>query len=99
MSEQAARSPFAQGIDGKVVIITGASSGIGEASARLLARRGAKVVLGAQREENLQRIASQIESDGGQAACRKLDVTQPADNEAIVRFAADRFGGVDVIFL
>jgi NADP-dependent 3-hydroxy acid dehydrogenase YdfG len=88
-----------QGIDGKVVIITGASSGIGEATAKLLAHKGAKVVLGARREENLQRTAAEIEEVGGQVAYRKLDVTKPADNEAIVKVATDTFGGVDVIFL
>lgn len=87
------------GIDGKVVIITGASSGIGEASAKLLARKGAKVVLGARRADNLKRIAAEIETDGGQAAYRQLDVTRPADNEAIVKLALDTFGRVDVVFL
>ncbi|HEX7945093.1 MAG TPA: SDR family oxidoreductase [Phenylobacterium sp.] len=88
-----------EGIDGKVVIITGASSGIGEASAKLLARRGAKVVLGARREENLHRIAVEIEAGGGEVAYRVLDVTKPDDNAAIVKLAADAFGHVDVIFL
>jgi NADP-dependent 3-hydroxy acid dehydrogenase YdfG len=86
-------------IENKVVIITGASSGIGEASAKLLARKGAKVVVAARREENLQRIVAEIEADGGRVAYRKLDVTKPAENEAIVKFAADTFGSVDVIFL
>lgn len=86
-------------IKDKVVIITGASSGIGEASAKLLAHKGARVVLGARREENLKRIAAEIEADGGRVAYRTLDVTQPADNEAIVNLAADTFGGVDVVFL
>jgi len=87
------------GIDGKVVIITGASSGIGEASAKLLARKGAKVVLGARRADNLKRIAAEIEKDGGQAAYRQLDVTRAVDNEAIVKLALDTFGRVDVVFL
>ena len=86
-------------IQDKVVIITGASSGIGEASAKRLAREGAKVVLGARRDDHLKRIAAEIEADGGRVAYRKLDVTQPDDNAAIVQFAGDTFGGVDVIFL
>lgn len=86
-------------IKDKVVIITGASSGIGEASAKLLARKGAKVVLGARRDDHLKRIAAEIAADGGQAAYRRLDVTRADDNAAIVQFAADTFGGVDVIFL
>ena len=86
-------------IQDKVVIITGASSGIGEASAKLLARKGAKVVLGARRADNLKRIAAEIEKDGGQAAYRQLDVTRAVDNEAIVKLALDTFGRVDVVFL
>lgn len=86
-------------IKDKVVIITGASSGIGEATAKLLARKGAKIVLGARRSENLKRIADEIASDGGDAVWQELDVTKQADNDAIVRLAKDRFGRVDVIFL
>ena len=88
-----------QGIKDKVVIITGASSGIGEATARLLARQGAKVVLGARREDRLKRIADEIGNHGGQAAYAVLDVTSASDNEAIVHLAKERFGRVDVIFL
>lgn len=86
-------------IKDKVVIITGASSGIGEASAKLLARKGAKLVLGARRADNLKRIVAEIEAEGGQAAYQELDVTKQADNDAIVNLAKERFGGVDVIFL
>ncbi|MBO1359806.1 SDR family oxidoreductase [Acetobacter sacchari] len=86
-------------IENKVVVITGASSGIGEASARLLARQGAKVVLGARREDRLKAIAESIEAEGGSAAFVAMDVTSPADNDAIIRLAEDRFGCVDVIFL
>ena len=86
-------------IQDKVVIITGASSGIGEATAKLLASKGAKVVLGARRGEELKRIVEEIEADGGQAVYRELDVTDPSANEAIVELAKNEFGGVDVIFL
>lgn len=86
-------------IEGKVVIITGASSGIGEATAKRLAKGGAKVVLGARREDKLKHIADAIEEDGGQAVYQKLDVTVPSENEAIVDLAKRAFGGVDVIFL
>ncbi|MFT3688614.1 SDR family oxidoreductase [Paenirhodobacter sp.] len=86
-------------IKDKVVIITGASSGIGEATARLLAKQGAKVVLGARREDRLKQIADEISKDGGQAVYQVLDVTRPSDNEAIVSLAKDTFGRVDVIFL
>lgn len=86
-------------IKDKVVIITGASSGIGEATAKLLAGKGAKVVLGARREAKLKQIADTIEKAGGQAVFRALDVTRPADNAAIVELAQKSFGRVDAIFL
>ena len=86
-------------IKDKVVIITGASSGIGEATARLLASKGAKVVLGARRGEKLKTIVDEIVKDSGQAVYQELDVTQQSDNDAIVDLAKNTFGGVDVIFL
>jgi NADP-dependent 3-hydroxy acid dehydrogenase YdfG len=86
-------------IKDKVVIVTGASSGIGEATARLLASEGAKVVLGARREDKLKQIVEEIEEDGGRAVYGALDVTKPSDNDAIARLAIETFGGIDVIFL
>jgi len=86
-------------IKDKVVIITGASAGIGEATAKLLASKGAKVVLGARREDKLKRIAHEIQQSGGQAIYQVLDVTKQEDNDAIVKLAKDTFGRVDVIFL
>ncbi|MGC4029325.1 MAG: SDR family oxidoreductase [Steroidobacteraceae bacterium] len=86
-------------IKDKVVVITGASSGIGEATAKLLASQGAEVVLGARREGNLKRIADEITQSGGQAVYQALDVTRQEDNDRIVRLAKDKFGRVDVIFL
>jgi NADP-dependent 3-hydroxy acid dehydrogenase YdfG len=83
----------------KVVIITGASSGIGEATAKLLASQGARIVAGARREGNLKQIVSAIEKDGGQAVYQELDVTKPSDNDEIVKLAKKTFGRVDVIFL
>lgn len=81
------------------IIITGASSGIGEATAKLLANRGAKVVLGARRTDKLKDIADAIEADGGQAVYQELDVLDSAQNEAIVKLAKDTYGQVDGIFL
>jgi NADP-dependent 3-hydroxy acid dehydrogenase YdfG len=86
-------------IKDKVIIITGASSGIGEASARSLASKGAKVVIGARREDRLKQIADDIRSAGGQVAYRELDVTSQESSDAIVKHALDTFGRVDVIFL
>ncbi|MAS06481.1 MAG: oxidoreductase [Ahrensia sp.] len=90
---------MANNISDKVVIITGASSGIGEATAKLLAAKGAKVVLGARREEKLKQIVDAIKADGGEAVYQELDVTKPAENDAIVKLAKETFGGVDAIFL
>src|SRR4028118_262249 len=86
-------------IKDKVVIITGASSGIGEATASLLASKGAKVVLGARREHQLKQLVDEIQKAGGQAVYQVMDVVNPSDNAAIVKLAKEAFGGVDVIFL
>lgn len=85
-------------VENKVVVITGASSGIGEATAKLLAKNGAKVVLGARRENRLQEISQDIENAGGQATYRVTDVTDPEDLKALVTLAKQNFGGIDVIF-
>lgn len=63
------------GIAGKVIAITGASSGVGRATAVLLASRRAKLSLGARREEQLQSVAEEIERAGGHAICRSIDVS------------------------
>ncbi len=84
-------------INGKIVLITGASSGIGEATARLLAAQGATVVLGARRLDRLEKIVAEIDESGGISACRALDVTSREDTQAFVDFAEQRFGRVDVI--
>ena len=86
-------------IKDKVVIITGASSGIGEATAKLLASKGAKVVLGARREQQLKQLVDNIQNAGGHAVYQVMDVVNPSDNAAIVKLAKETFGGVDVIFL
>ncbi|KPY33998.1 MULTISPECIES: SDR family oxidoreductase [Pseudomonas] len=84
-------------IQGKVVLITGASSGIGEAAARLIAAKGAHVVLGARRIERLQTLAADIEAQGGSARFRALDVTDALDMQAFADFATHAFGKIDVI--
>ncbi len=84
------------GIRGKVVAITGASGGIGEATALLLAERGAKVVLGARRTERLEALAIRIVAGGGEAVYACTDVKQRANLTALVALACERFGKLDV---
>ena len=85
------------GIEDKVVAITGASSGIGAATARLLAARGAKVVLGARGADRLEALVERIAEDGGAAAHIVTDVRRRGDLSALVAFACERFGRLDVL--
>lgn len=85
------------GIEGKVVAITGASGGIGESTAKVLAAAGAHVAIGARRTDRLQRLAEEITATGGSVRTRALDVTQRADVEAFARYAREEFGKLDVI--
>ena len=82
-------------VENKVIIITGASSGIGEETARTLAQNGAKVVLSARREERLKKLADEI---GENAVYLASDVSKAEDMGALVKLAKDSFGKVDAVF-
>jgi NADP-dependent 3-hydroxy acid dehydrogenase YdfG len=84
-------------IAGKVVVITGASSGLGEVTARHLAALGASLVLGARRKDNLDKIVSEITAAGGKAVAFATDVTVASDVNALVQGALDTFGRIDVL--
>ncbi|KLU53774.1 oxidoreductase [Paenibacillus sp. VT-400] len=84
-------------VKGKVVVITGASSGIGESTARLLAQHGAHVVIGARRMERLEALASSIRVEGGSVEYHSLDVTRLEEMQTIVGLAQTRYGRIDVI--
>jgi NADP-dependent 3-hydroxy acid dehydrogenase YdfG len=81
----------------KVVAITGASSGIGQSTAKFLARQGAKVVLGARRKNRIDEVVQEISAAGGKAIGLAVDVTKRAGVEALIKRAVDSFGRVDVI--
>ena len=82
---------------GRVVLITGASSGIGEAAAKLFAAEGAKLVLAARRLDRIQALAAEIEAAGGEALAVRADVTSEADVEAMFAALKARFGKIDVL--
>ncbi|HVX99087.1 MAG TPA: SDR family oxidoreductase [Pseudorhodoplanes sp.] len=84
-------------IKGKVVVITGGSSGIGEATARYLAERGADIVVGARRTDRLKAICADIQKNGGRAVYQAVDVTRRDAVKALVDFAVKAYGRVDVI--
>ncbi|MCG0287351.1 SDR family oxidoreductase [Streptomyces sp. PSAA01] len=85
------------GIEGKVIAITGASSGIGEATALLLAERGAKVVLAARRSDRIDALAARITEAGGEAVPVVTDVKRRADLSRLVATARERYGKLDVL--
>jgi NADP-dependent 3-hydroxy acid dehydrogenase YdfG len=84
--------------DHRVILVTGASSGIGEATALRFGSAGWQVVLAARRFERLQELAVEIESQGGQALPMATDITQPEDIQRLVQATLDRFGQIDVLF-
>jgi NADP-dependent 3-hydroxy acid dehydrogenase YdfG len=86
-----------QGIKDKIVVVTGASSGLGEATARLLSAEGATVVLGARRADRLHTLVKELETRGGKALAVKTDVSQREQVKALVDAAVQAYGRVDVM--
>ncbi len=84
-------------LDGKVAVITGASSGIGEATAEALAAEGAAIVAAARREERLEDLVGRINGDGGKALAVACDVTDEEQAHGLIRRARDEFGRVDIL--
>ncbi len=84
-------------IEGKVVVITGASSGLGEAAARMLSAEGATVVLGARRTDRIQSLADELTKNGGKAIAIPTDVTNAEQVKKLVDTAVETFGRIDVI--
>ena len=85
-------------LKGKVVLITGASSGFGEDAARLFAAEGAAVVLAARRIERMQAQVERIHQAGGEAMATPVDVTNKADIQNMVKSVIENFGQVDILF-
>lgn len=88
---------MSQGIEDKVVVITGASSGLGEATARHLAERGATVVIGARRIDRIESLAAELTANGGKVVAVKTDVTDRDQVRNLVDIAVERFGRIDVM--
>jgi NADP-dependent 3-hydroxy acid dehydrogenase YdfG len=84
-------------IQGQVIAITGASAGIGAATARLLAARGAKVALGARREDALARLVTEIKTNRGSATACAVDVTHPEDLTRLIARSVEEFGRLDAL--
>ncbi|HZD37420.1 MAG TPA: SDR family NAD(P)-dependent oxidoreductase [Actinomycetes bacterium] len=91
-------APVQQPFEGKVALVTGASRGIGEVTARAFARAGAAVVLAARNQQALEEIAESIQKDGGRALAVPADVGDAGSVERLVRLAEDTFGRLDFAF-
>src|SRR5436190_19693211 len=85
-------------LKGKVVIITGASSGFGASAAKLFSQEGCKVVLAARRLDRLEEMAKEIRAKGGEALPLSMDVSQPVQIDAMVKSTVDHYGRIDILF-
>jgi NADP-dependent 3-hydroxy acid dehydrogenase YdfG len=90
-------TPMSKSIEGKTIVITGASSGLGESTARHLAKLGATVVLGARRKDRLNSIVKDIQADGGKALAVPVDVTTRAEVKELVNKTVNTYGRIDVL--
>ncbi len=88
---------MSENIEGKIIVITGASSGLGEAAARMLSEQGATVVLGARRVERLQTLVDELAGKGGEAIALQTDVTDREQVQALVDAAVERYERIDVM--
>lgn len=84
-------------LDGKVIIVTGGNSGVGEATAKLFAKEGAKVVITARREDALNRVAEEIRKDGGEVLPLRADISQKEDPEMVIKKTIEKYGKLDVL--
>ena len=84
-------------LDGKVIVITGGNSGVGEATAKLFAKEGASVVISARRKEALEKVAKEIEEFGGKVLAVPTDVSKVEDCEKLILSAVETFGKLDVL--
>jgi NADP-dependent 3-hydroxy acid dehydrogenase YdfG len=97
MDHETERSSRMANLDGKVAVVTGASSGIGEATAEALAAKGAVVVVAARREERLDELVGRIENSGGRTLAVSCDVTDEGQAHALIQRAEEEFGRVDIL--
>ena len=86
------------GLTGKVALVTGAGSGIGQAAAQLLAKEGTKVALLGRTEEELEKAVAQIQGDGGEAMSVVADISQPEQMQQATQQIVDRWGRLDIVF-
>jgi short-subunit dehydrogenase len=89
---------MANSLNGKVILITGASSGFGEEAARLFAKEGCRVVLAARRLERLQALAEEIQNSGGEAVAIPVDVNESPEIDIMVQTVLDLYGQIDILF-